>query len=146
MGSWGGWFTNEPTQLHSCIIVYVWTTMKAVKNWFSPNWFFGEKNSILLASTNSFVGDILSAIKIWVDAKSTTSYSSDLHFSVFPNRPNRGALICLKFFLKISKIGQKFKNGICRIKKVDNALFLSILYAPNITNIRFFNLGLTLSS
>ena len=30
------------------------------------------------------------------DAESTPSYSSDLHFSVLQNRPNRGALLCSK--------------------------------------------------
>ena len=38
------------------------------------------------------------------DAKSTLSYSSNIHFSVFQNRPDRGALICWKICLK------KFKN------------------------------------
>ena len=38
------------------------------------------------------------------DAKSTTSYSLDLHFSVIKNRPDRGALICSKTCSK------KFEN------------------------------------
>ena len=32
----------------------------------------------------------------WADAESTTSYSSDLHFSVFQNRPYRGAFNMFK--------------------------------------------------
>ena len=48
---------------------------------------------------------------LWVDAKSTTSYSSDLHFSVFQNRPHRGALICSKICskkLQTKKKGMKW--------------------------------------
>ena len=37
---------------------------------------------------------------LMADAKSTLCYSLDLHFSVFQNRPNRGALICLKIHFK----------------------------------------------
>ena len=40
------------------------------------------------------------------DAKSTPSYSSDLHLSVLKNRPDRGQLICLKiclFFIFLDK-------------------------------------------
>ena len=37
------------------------------------------------------------------DSKSILSYSSGLHFSFFQNRPDRGALICLKMY------SQKFK-------------------------------------
>ena len=47
------------------------------------------------------------AYSLWVfmaDTKSTLSYSSNLHFSVFQNRPNRGALMCWKICSK------KFKN------------------------------------
>ena len=34
------------------------------------------------------------------DAKRTRSHSSDIHFLVFQNRPNRGALVCLKICSK----------------------------------------------
>ena len=45
---------------------------------------------------------------IWmVDAKSTPSYSSDLHFSVLQNRPDRGALICSKICSKKFKVKKK---------------------------------------
>ena len=50
----------------------------------------------------------------WADAKGNPSYSSDLHFSVFQNRPDRGALICSKYVQKSSKIRKKFENGIVR--------------------------------
>ena len=53
------------------------------------------------------------------DAKSTPSYSSDLHFSVFQNRPDRGVLIFSKICSRSSKPRKKVKNGICPIKKFD---------------------------
>ena len=51
------------------------------------------------------------------DAKSTPCYSSDLHFSVFQNRPYRGALIYSKICSKSYDIRQKVENGIYLIKK-----------------------------
>ena len=42
-----------------------------------------------------------------MDAKSTPSYSSDLLLSVFQNRPDRGALICLKICSKKYKTKRK---------------------------------------
>ena len=44
------------------------------------------------------------------DAKSTPTYSSDLHFSVFQYRPDRGALMCSKICLK--KLWNKSKGRI----------------------------------
>ena len=54
------------------------------------------------------------------DAKSTPCHSSDLHFSVFQNRPYRAALIYSKIYSKSSDIRQKVENGIYLIKKFDN--------------------------
>ena len=48
------------------------------------------------------------------DAKSAPSYSSDLHLSVFQNRPNSSKICSKKFLNK-----KKDQNGICLIKKVD---------------------------
>ena len=45
------------------------------------------------------------------DAKSTPSYSSDLHFSGFQYRPDRGALICYKICLK--KLKNEYKGQQC---------------------------------
>ena len=52
------------------------------------------------------------------DAKSTPSYSSDLHFSVFQNRPDRGLLIMFEKMFKKFWNKKKVKNGNCPIKKV----------------------------
>ena len=51
------------------------------------------------------------------DAKSTPSYSSDLHLSVIKNGLDRGPLKCWKTCLKML---QKVDNCLCPIKKVNN--------------------------
>ena len=51
---------------------------------------------------------------ILADAKSTPSYYSDLHFSIFQNRPHRGVLICSKICVKSSKLRIKVQMAYAR--------------------------------
>ena len=59
--------------------------------------------------------------ELLADAKSTPSYSSGLHLSVFQGKSKRGAFKMFeKYVLKISTISNNAENGICPIKKVVN--------------------------
>ena len=96
-----------------------------------------------LESTPRSLSPRISFPQTGVDAKSTPAYSSDLHFSVYQDRSERGLLIGSKICLKRSKIGKRADNGGYN----GQAYFSSIFYAPCITKLGFFfNLGPILSS
>ena len=103
----------------------------------------------------------------WADATSTPSYSSDLHFSVFQDRSETGALqMFYKMFDKVLKFPKKVENDICPISV--EIIFRTNLrpmsstewegwrsnvpshhgwmYALNLTNLRFCKIGPILSS
>ena len=103
------------------ILVMRWNTQQAYfKKFVNFQKLFVDFDSNCLADSFALIARFYASAtpknkrgKQGADAKSTTSYFSDLHFTVFQNRLDRGALIC-------SKIRKKVENGICPIKKVDN--------------------------
>ena len=66
-----------------------------------------------------------------VDAESTPSCSLDLHFSVFQNRPDRGALICSKLCSQLHFNSKKMKvrgirEGAFSIRRTETELIRSL--------------------